>query len=156
MARRIAVASVLTLVSVFGSPGCSYQLDSVRSNIGNEVERTAAIASEPAGLVSEGDFVVARAAVSEVLGKGGKTTSVPWENPRTGAHGTITPLASANTEHGLICHNFLASYVRDGNASWLQGEACRAKPGRWEVRTLKPLRKSEDSDRRSDFRDRKK
>ena len=63
MTHRIAVASVLTLVSVFGSPGCSYQLDSVRSNVGNEVERMAAIASEPAGLVSEGDFVVARAAI---------------------------------------------------------------------------------------------
>ena len=116
----------------------------------------AAIASEPAGLVPEGDLVVARAAVSELLGKGGKTTSVPWENPRTGARGTITPLASVNTQDGLICHDFLASYVRDGNASWLQGEACRAKLGRWEVRKLKPLRKSEDRDRRSDVRDRKK
>jgi hypothetical protein len=78
--------------------------------------------------------VVARAVVSEMLGKSSKNTSVPWENPRTGAHGTITPLASANTANGQICQDFLASYVRDGNASWLQGEACRAKPGRWEVR----------------------
>jgi hypothetical protein len=89
----VAAATILALVSVFGSPGCSYQLDSVRSKSGDEVERMAAVSSEPAGLVSEGDFAVARAAVSEMLRKGGKTTSVPWENPRTGAHGTITPLA---------------------------------------------------------------
>ena len=107
----------------------------------------AAVTSEPAGLLSEGDIVVARAAVSEVLGKGGKTTSVPWENPRTGARGTITPLASAYSQDGLICHDFLASYVRDGSTSWLQGEACRAKPGQWEVRKLKPRQKSEDTDR---------
>ena len=69
VAPRVATASVLVLVSVFGLPGCSYQLDSVRSKTGNEVEWMVAIASEPAGLVPEGDLVVARAAVSELLGK---------------------------------------------------------------------------------------
>ena len=88
--------------------------------------------------------MVARAAVGEMLGRGGKTASVPWENPRTGARGTITPLASAYSQDGLICHDFLASYVRDGSASWLEGEACRAMPGRWEVRKLKPRQKSAD------------
>ena len=100
---------------------------------------------------SEADFTIARAAVTEMLGKGGKTISMPWENPRTGAHATITPLASANTQDGLVCRDFLASYVRDGDASWLEGEACELKRGRWQVRKLKPLRKSEDRDRRSDY-----
>jgi hypothetical protein len=36
-----------------------------------------------------------RAAVGEVLSNSGKDTAVPWENPKTGAHGTITPIASA-------------------------------------------------------------
>jgi surface antigen len=96
---------------------------------------------------SAGDLAVARSAASEMLGKGGKTSSVPWENPRTGARGTVTPLASAYAEGGLLCHDFLASYVRDRSTSWLQGEACRAKPGQWEVRKLGPWPKSEDRDR---------
>ena len=66
------------------------------------------------------DLAVARAAVSEMLGKGGKTISVPWENPRTGARGTITPLASAYTQNGVTCDDFLASDVRDGSTSWLR------------------------------------
>ena len=102
------------------------------------------MAHETSKAGSEGDLALARAAASEMLGKGGKTASMPWENPRTGARGTITPLASAYTQDGLICHDFLASYVRDSSASWLEGEACRATPGRWEVRKLKPRQKSAD------------
>jgi hypothetical protein len=34
---------------------------------------------------AEADLAIARAAVSEVLIKGGKHSSVPWENPKTGA-----------------------------------------------------------------------
>ena len=62
---------------------------------------------------------------------------MPWENPKTGARGTITPLAAAATQAGVTCRDFLASYVRNGSESWLQGEACRAR-GKWEVRNLRP------------------
>ena len=102
------------------------------------------MAVETSSPASESDLSIARAAASEMLGKGGKTASMPWENPRTGARGTITPLASAYSQDGLICHDFLASYVRDSGTSWLEGEACRAKPTRWEVRKLKRRQKSED------------
>jgi len=30
--------------------------------------------------------------------------------------------------------------VHGGGESWLQGEACRVHRGRWEVRTMKPLK----------------
>ena len=71
----------------------------------------------------EADLLVARAAVNEMLARGGKDTSMPWENPDTGARGTITPLASAYTQDGSTCRDFLASYVRQGTESWLQGAA---------------------------------
>ena len=35
----------------------------------------------------------ARAVATELLSRGGKDTSVPWENPSTGARGTVTPIA---------------------------------------------------------------
>ena len=72
------------------------------------------------------------------MSKGGKDTSVSWENPKTGARGTVTPIAAARSEDGLTCHEFLASFEREGSSSWMQGEACRANKGKWEVRTLKP------------------
>jgi surface antigen len=95
-----------------------------------------------AALPPEGDLVVARAAVAEVLNKGGQDASVPWENPSTGARGTITPIAQAYTQDGAMCHEFLASYERNGSSAWLQGEACRATKGKWEVKNLKPWRRT--------------
>jgi surface antigen len=91
---------------------------------------------------AEADLVIARATASEVLGRGGKDTSAPWENPNTGARGTVTPVASAYTQDGFTCRDFLASYVRAGSESWMQGEACRMHHGRWEVRSMKPWKRS--------------
>jgi surface antigen len=123
--------------------GCSfsYQLDSVfakksdAEQTGSLRQSAAKAAPEPP---AEGDLAIARAAVSEVLTKGGKDTSMPWENPNTGARGTITPLATDYDQDGRTCRDFLASYVKNGNESWLQGEACRAGRGKWEVRNLRP------------------
>ena len=71
----------------------------------------------------------ARLAIVDVLKRGSKEISAPWENPSSGAHGTVTPIASAYDKDGGTCRDFLASYVRrQGSETWLQGEACR--PGR--------------------------
>ena len=127
--------------------GCSYQLDSMFGTSKDAADVTGSLrprsaATSAAGLPPEGDLVIARAAVSEVLSKGGKDISVPWENPKTGARGTITPIASAYSQDGLTCHDFLASYVRSGSESWMQGEACRLNQGKWEVRHLKPWQRT--------------
>lgn len=123
--------------------GCSfsYQLDNLFSKQKGDTEQTASLRPAPPRTAvepHEGDLAIARLAVSEVLSKGGKDTSMPWENPKTGARGTITPLAQAYNQDGTTCRDFLASYVRDGSESWLQGEACRAARGRWEVRNMRP------------------
>ena len=67
---------------------------------------------------------------------------MPWENPETGARGTVTPIATAYNQDGFICRDFLASYVSNSTESWLQGEACRLHQGRWEVRNLKPWQRT--------------
>ena len=56
--------------------------------------------------------------------------------------GNITPLATAYSEGGVPCRDFLASYAHGGAEAWLQGEACRTSQGNWEVRSLKPLKRS--------------
>ena len=130
--------------------GCSYQLDSLlgakdTTDITGSLRPRFAAKPVPnlvAELPPESDLVIAKAAVSEVLSKGGKDTSVPWENPKTGARGTITPIAAAYSQDGLTCHDFLASYVRNGSESWMQGEACRLNKGKWEVRHLKPWQRT--------------
>jgi surface antigen len=96
----------------------------------------ATIAAEPA----EADLAYARAAAADALGGSAKANSVPWQNPQTGVGGNITPLASSHSEGGLPCRDFLASYVRAGAQSWLQGSACRTASGEWQVKSLKPLK----------------
>ena len=90
---------------------------------------------------TESDLAHARNAASDVLTKGDKDASQPWENPETGARGSVTPLAQAySAEDGRTCRDFLASYVNGKTESWLQGAACKAGRGRWEIHTLKPWR----------------
>ncbi len=55
--------------------------------------------------------------------RGDKDASLPWENPETGARGTVTPLAAAYTQDGSTCRDFLASYVRDGRGGLAAGRS---------------------------------
>jgi surface antigen len=136
------------LLGAFGLAGCSYALESMSAKpeleakpaaltsppANDRTERTAA--AEP----EEADLAYARAAATDLLSRGAKPNSVPWENPQTGVSGNITPLAATHSEGGQPCRDFLASYVRGSSQSWLQGSACRTAPGEWEVRSLKPLK----------------
>ena len=87
---------------------------------------------------TESDLAFARNAASDVLTKGDKDSSQPWENPETGARGSVTPVAQAYSSEGRTCRDFLASYVNGKSESWLQGAACKSGEGRWEIHTLKP------------------
>jgi surface antigen len=142
--RLPAVACLLALALAGGGCSLSYQLDNmIAKKDDGKADQTGttlrlAVPKATAEVPAEGDLAMTRAAVNEVLTNGGKHTSLPWENPKTGARGTITPLASTYQQDGVTCRDFLASYVRNGNESWLQGEACRAERGKWEVRNLRP------------------
>jgi surface antigen len=140
LARRLP-AGACALAFAAGGCSFSYQLENSLAKkddaeqVGSLRPAVAKAAAEPP---AEADLAIARAALSEVLAKGGKHASMPWENPKTGAHGTVTPLASPQGQDGAACRDFLASYIKDGNESWLRGEACRAARGKWEVRNLRP------------------
>jgi surface antigen len=141
----------ITVALGYGVSGCalSYKLDSIFGDKAesSKPEVTSGIAqfaqtSAAKPEFSDSDLAFARAAASEVLARGGKDASLPWENPHTGARGTVTPVAATHNQHGQICRDFLASYVRAGSEAWLQGEACRKTAGHWEVTSLKPWKRS--------------
>jgi len=138
---------VLALALASGGCSFSYQLGSL---FGKDEEKseaittgsiplTSTIARSTAGLPPEADLHFARAAAVEVMSK---ESSTPWENPKSGARGMVTPLAAAYDHEGRTCRDFLASYVRSGTEAWLQGEACRADAGKWEVRSLRPWKRT--------------
>lgn len=128
--------------------GCSVgKFDALSAAKGND-DITGSIApvqqqpAAPSDTPTAADLAFARVAASDVLTKGSKDASQPWENPSTGARGSVTPLASAYSAEGRTCRDFLASYVNGTSESWLHGAACRAEGGRWEIRTLKPWKQS--------------
>jgi len=125
--------------------GCSYQLASMVSRDDSDVVatgsagRSASEAGHDALQPPETDLAYARAVAAYALSHGSKDSSIPWQNPHTGAGGNITPLAASYSEGGFICRDFLASYLRGEAQAWLQGEACRTDHGQWEVKSLTPL-----------------
>ena len=120
----------------------AYASDDVTGSVGTPAATPASTST--AGLPSETDLVFTRMVIVDVLTRGSKEISAPWESPSSGARGTVTPIASAYTQQdGSTCRDFLASYVRRQWAeTWLQGEACRAKQGDWEVKSLRPWTRS--------------
>lgn len=145
--RRFAGAALAVAVGA-SCGGCSFEL-------GNLWDKKDAATGEVTGSVAparisadtnltDSDLAMTRNAASDIMTRGGKDASQPWENPQTGARGSVTPLASAyQAPDGRTCRDFLASYVRGGNEGWLQGEACKGAEGTsWEIRNMKPWRRS--------------
>jgi surface antigen len=144
--RTVPFGAALTLALAVG--GCSIPTGQFDSLFGgaDKSDTTGSITPPPgvkaeAGMPPEGDLAFARAAASDVLKRGDKYASAPWENPSTGARGTVTPIASAYVQDGRTCHDFLASYISGSSQSWMQGEACKQGKS-WEVRALKPWKRS--------------
>ena len=138
------VGAVMTLILIgFGSGGCSLsRTDGALARMeDNEVTGAIGAAQASVPVPTESDLAFARNAASDVLTKGGKDSSQPWENPETGARGSVTPLAQAYSSDGRTCRDFLASWVNGRTESWLQGAACQTPHGRWEIHTLKPWRR---------------
>jgi surface antigen len=138
--------AVMTLILIgVGSGGCSLSRsgDAFAKMDDNEVTGSIGAAAAGGPAPSDSDLAFARNAASDVLTKGDKDSSQPWENPETGARGSVTPLAQAYSSDGRTCRDFLASYVNGRAESWLQGAACQSgHDGRWEIHTLKPWRRS--------------
>jgi len=146
LTQSTALTTALAVALVASGCSISYKLESLfgSDKDGGPADYTALkqdAAEEVAGLTGA-DLALAKAAASEAVTRSGKDVSIPWENPTTGARGTVTPLAAAYTQNGITCRDFLASYVRQSSQSWLEGEACRMEAGNWEVRNLKPWKRS--------------
>ena len=131
---------ILILIGSVGG-GCSLsRTDAFARMDGSDETGSIGLAQSANEAPTEADMAFARNAASDVLTKGGKDLSQPWENPKTGARGSVTPIAAVYTSEGRTCRDFLASYVNGRSESWLQGAACQSGQGQWEIHTLKPWR----------------
>lgn len=141
--RAAAITLSLMLSPAIGGCSMSYKLDSFLGKDKDASDQTASVSLVPiSGPTQDRDLNYAKAAAAEVLARSEKNASLPWENPTTGARGTVTAIADAYTQDGFQCRDFLASYVRGSSESWLQGDGCRIHQGKWTVRSLRPLKRS--------------
>lgn len=140
--RPTGLAITMILIGL-GAGGCSFPRNGISAYAKvDDSDLTGSIApSAKEAAPTETDLAFARNAASDVLSKGDKDASQHWENPETGARGSVTPIAqSYAAEDGRKCRDFLASYVNGNAESWLQGAGCQSSHGRWEIHTLKPWR----------------
>jgi len=137
--RPAGAVMALILIAVEAG-GCSVSRnDAMAKMYDADVTGSIGVSHVKQKVPSESDLAFARNAASDVLTKGDKDSSQAWENPETGARGSVTPLAQAYpTEDGRSCRDFLASYVNGSTETWLHGAACKSGQGSWEIHTLKP------------------
>jgi surface antigen len=153
--RRAGLPAIVAFACLFGfiTAGCSVSME-LGSFFGKDEETkstekrddrdaTGALSNSKrlASGMTPADWSLATAALREALGKSEDGTSIPWQNPRTGTRGTVTPVASAYVQEGSACRNFLASHVGDGHEGWFEGKACRGHAGQWDVYSTRPLDK---------------
>jgi surface antigen len=142
MRRAVCTVSALGVALLTGACGMSakFGLPGVTTSTSTDVKTDSVdlISALSTGAFSDDDLIIASMATATLLARG---TGGPWENPQTGARGTITPIAAVYRDNGVECRDFLASYVHERAEAWMQGEACRGRAGRWEVRSLKPWRR---------------
>lgn len=141
--QQVVVLGIILISLSMGGCSVTPKASSFTAS-GDSAETTGSIGStaQDSPGPTETDLAFARNAASDVLTRGGKDLSQPWENPQTGARGSVTPLSSAYSEAGRTCRDFLASYVHGRSEAWMQGEACKSTAGQWEIRTLKPWKRS--------------
>jgi surface antigen len=154
LGRAVSLAALLAAGGISGGCSMSYKLGSLFDrNKGDASDVTGSISApnsakaQPsrtamAADLEEGDLALARLAAADLLERDSKDSSQPWENPQTGARGMVTPVAATYADGGLVCRDFLASYVRDKTETWLQGDACKFGSGKWEVRNMRPWKRS--------------
>ena len=91
---------------------------------------------------AEMDLAYAKAAAAALLGAAGQGCEPALGEPRHRGARNGHATADAYTSDGFQCRDFLASYIRDGAESWLQGDACRIHQGKWTVRSMRPLKRT--------------
>ncbi len=82
-----------------------------------------------------------RAAMATALDPQGSGGIVRWDNPDSGAKGSVSPIGNAFLVQHDICRVFIAAVVEKAREDWFQGTACRVTPGEWRIKDVKPWKR---------------
>ena len=133
--------ALLCLVPCLG--GCStaiplpslVSMDDVTGSIGKPV-------SPLSNDLDAEDWRRARAALARALEPAGKATAVDWENPKSGARGSIVATGEAYVKDERTCRPFAADVGGAAPLTSVVGTGCLDKSGEWTVSDVKPWKKA--------------
>jgi surface antigen len=136
-ARGVRALCVIGLS--LGAAACSTAIP-LPSFMGSANDVTGSIS--PGARLSPGldveDWRRAKGALGLALDPQGNGSPVTWDNPRSGAKGSFTPVGAAKPVDERICRAFLAQVGGSVAPKDLQGTACRDKSGEWALDDVKP------------------
>lgn len=114
------------------------------SNVGKGSGRTAAIAvgtllgaglgREVGASMDRADMMYYRQTSQKALETVSSGQSLPWKNPESGHHGTVTPMNYYQTASGQYCREYQQSITVGGQSHEGYGVACRQPDGSWEIK----------------------
>jgi surface antigen len=134
-----ALAAALSLMT--GACGVSFPMASLFPEPETTSSITPRIVSPLSPELAAEDWRRAKGALAIALDPQGSGASVSWDNPDTDSKGNFAPVGQPFVNTDEICRAFLATLVAKGNATSLQGTACRPSGGEWAIKDVKPWRK---------------
>lgn len=108
------------------------------SGVSNDVTGSIRPASPLSDALDVEDWRRAKGAMGLALDPQGNGMPVSWDNPKSGARGSFTPVGDAAPVDDKICRAFIAELGGSAPARSLQGTACRDSEGDWAVGDIKP------------------
>jgi surface antigen len=157
-AVKIVAVSLLLLFAATGIVGCSGDSldDSPKQTTGGIIGAGAggllgyAIFGGPIGIIAgvvigglaggaigarldEDDKEMARNAAHSAFEANRTGQPNGWENPDTGASGTITPTKTYQTAEGQYCREYTQEIIVGGEKQEATGTACRLDDGSWQI-----------------------
>jgi surface antigen len=88
----------------------------------------------PVRYMTDEDREILKSAVEDVLERGKDGEGRHWENPKTGAHGDLTPRASFERD-GRPCRELEVANSAKGRDNRMVLTLCRQADGEWKVQS---------------------
>lgn len=88
----------------------------------------------PVRYMTDEDREILKSAVTEVLESGKEGEVARWENPKTGAHGDLTPRASFDRD-GQACRELEVANSARGRDNRVVLTLCKQADGDWKIDT---------------------
>ncbi len=81
--------------------------------------------------LDEGERLALARTTTETLETVPSGTAVPWQNPDSGTHGTVTPKPAYQNAQGEYCREYQQEVTISGKSESAYGTACRNPDGSW-------------------------